>query len=60
MGTFTSQDMRDQIVRATDASDGEYDVDAILDDLIGTHGAVDIDTLSTEEFWSVVMIHAEN
>ncbi|WP_060888081.1 hypothetical protein [Streptomyces caniscabiei] len=55
--TFTSRDLRDQIVTATDASDGEYDVDAITEEIIEQHGAVDIDTLDTDEFWAIVGKH---
>lgn len=55
--TFTSRDLRDQIVTATDASDGEYDVDAIVEDIIEQHGAVDIDTLDTDDFWAIVGKH---
>ncbi|PWG13877.1 hypothetical protein DF268_08370 [Streptomyces sp. V2] len=56
--TFTSRDLRDQIITATDASDGEYNIDAILDEIIEEHGAVDIDTLDTGEFWAIVGKHA--
>ncbi|GAX57353.1 hypothetical protein [Streptomyces olivochromogenes] len=56
--TFTSRDLRDQIVTATDASDGEYDVDAIVEEIVAAHGAVDIDTLDTDEFWAIVGKHA--
>lgn len=56
--TFTSRDLRDQIVTATDASDGEYDVDAIVEDIVEKYGAVDIDTIDTDEFWQIVGKHA--
>lgn len=56
--TFTSRDLRDQIVIATDASDGQYDVDAITEEILEEHGAVDIETLDADEFWSVVGKHA--
>lgn len=56
--TFTSRDLRDQIVTATDASDGEYDVDAIVEDIIEKHGAVNIDSLDTDDFWAIVGKHA--
>jgi hypothetical protein len=56
--TFTSRDLRDQIVTATDASDGEYDVDAILADILEQYGAVDIDSLDSGEFWAIVGKHA--
>jgi hypothetical protein len=56
--TFTARDLRDQIVTATDASDGDYDVDAIVEEIVEKHGAVDIDTLDTDEFWAIVGKHA--
>lgn len=56
--TFTSRDLHDQIVTATDASDGKYDVDAIVEEIVEKHGAVDIDTLDTNEFWAIVGKHA--
>lgn len=54
-----SSDMRDQIKTATDASDGTYDVDAILADLQEQFGTVAVDTIDTDAFWTVVMAHAE-
>lgn len=56
--TFTSRDLRDQVTRATDASDGEYDVDAIVEEVVEKYGAVDIETLDSGEFWAVVGKHA--
>jgi hypothetical protein len=56
--TFTSRDLTDQVTRATDAADGEYDVPAIVEQIIETHGAVDIDTLDGDEFWAIVGSHA--
>jgi hypothetical protein len=55
--TFTSSDLRDQIVTATDASDGEYDVDAIVNEIVAAHGAVDIETLDSDDFWAIVGKH---
>jgi hypothetical protein len=55
---FTSRDLRDQIITATDASDGNYDIDAIVEDIIEQHGAVDVDTLDTDDFWTTVGKHA--
>jgi hypothetical protein len=56
--TFTARDLRDQIIRATDASDGDYDVDAITEDITAKYGAVDIDTIDTDDFWAIVAEHA--
>lgn len=57
--TFTSSNLRDQVVTATNASDGEYDVDAIVEAIIERHGAVPVDTLDSDEFWGIVMEHAK-
>jgi hypothetical protein len=57
--TFTASDLRRQVETATDASDGEYDVDAIIEAITERHGAVDIDTLDADEFWAVVGQHAK-
>jgi hypothetical protein len=56
--TFTSRDLHDQITTATDASDGDYAIDAIVNEIVEKHGAVDIDTLDTDEFWLIVADHA--
>lgn len=56
--TFTSRDLTDQVTHATNASDGTYDVPAIVADIIDQHGAVDIDTLDHDEFWTIVGNHA--
>jgi len=55
---ITSTDVRAQVVIATDASDGEYDVDAITAEIIERHGPVDVDSLDTEEFWQILGKHA--
>lgn len=55
---YTSRDLTDQVTRATDAADGTYDVPAIVAEIIEQHGAVDIETLDTGEFWAVVGKHA--
>ena len=56
--TFTARELRDQVVTATNASDGEYDVDAITEEINQTYGAVDIDTIDSDEFWAIVGKHA--
>lgn len=58
--TFTSADLRDQVLRATDASDGEYDVDAITAEIVERHGAVPVDDIETGEFWEIVGKHAQD
>lgn len=55
--TFTDRDLRDQILTATHASDGTYDVDAILAEIIEKHGAVDVEGIDTGEFWTIVGKH---
>jgi hypothetical protein len=56
--TFTSRDLRHQITTATDASDGDYDVDAIVEDIQAKYGTVDIDAIPQDEFWAIVGDHA--
>ncbi len=56
--TFTASNLRDQIIRATDASDGEYNIDAITEEILAEHGAVDIDSIDSGEFWAIVGKHA--
>ena len=56
---MTDTEMRNQIKTATDASDGTYDVDAILADLQDQFGTVDIDTIPADDFWTVVLAHAD-
>ncbi|HEY9370203.1 hypothetical protein [Streptomyces sp.] len=56
--TFTSRDLRDQVVTYTDASDGEYDVDAITEEIVERHGAVPVDDIDSDEFAEIVVRHA--
>lgn len=56
--TITSRDVTDQVKIATDASDGEYDVSAITAEIIERYGAVDVDTIDSDEFWAIVGRHA--
>lgn len=55
--TFTARDLRDQVTTATDASDGTYDVDAIVTEIVERHGAVPVDSLEHDEFWALVARH---
>lgn len=56
---MTSNNMRDQIRTAVNASDGDYDLDAILADLQDAHGTVNIDSIDAAAFWTVVLAHVE-
>lgn len=56
---MNSNEMRDQIKTATDASDGTYDIDAILADLQDAYGTCDIDSIDAGAFWTTVLAHAE-
>ncbi len=56
--TFTARDLHDQIVTATNASDGKYDVDAITEEIISKYGAVNVDTIDSTEFWQIVGKHS--
>ncbi|MEU8136088.1 hypothetical protein [Streptodolium elevatio] len=54
---FTQTDLRNQVITATDASEGTYDVDAIVEEIQDTYGTVDVDTLDHHEFWDIVFKH---
>jgi hypothetical protein len=54
---ITYQDMLYQVQQATDASEGEYDNDAIVRHLIDSHGLVNVDAIDHDAFWSVVLLH---
>ena len=58
--TFSSSELRDQVRIATDAiveDINDYDVDAIVEDIVEAHGAVDVDTIDSGEFWETVGRH---
>jgi len=54
---ITDRDIRDQVRQATDASEGIYDVDAIVRRIVSTYGRVSIEGIDTYEFWTLVMAH---
>lgn len=54
---ITANDMRDQVVRALGAFADEHDIDAIVDQLKGWCGLVDIDSIDPEIFWLVAEKH---
>lgn len=51
----TFRDMLDQVRQATDASEGEYDNEEIVRELIEAHGLVNIDDIDTNAFWRTVL-----
>jgi len=53
------RDIRDHVTAATDASDGTYDIDAIVTEIGETYG-YDIDpaTIDAAEYWAIVGKHA--
>lgn len=55
---ITSQDITHQVREATDVSDGDYDVDGIVRDIIADFGRVDIDSIDPDQFWPIVLRHA--
>ncbi|SRR6266566_2339860 len=55
--TTTDRDIRDQVQRAVDASEGTYDVDAIIRDIVQRYGLVDVDTIDHDEFRALVAEH---
>jgi hypothetical protein len=56
---ITSNEMRDQIRTAVNASDGEYDIDGILAELQEQYGTVDVDSIESAAFWAIVGAYAE-
>lgn len=56
---MTAQDIRDHVIRATEASDGTYDVDAIVTEIGETYGYdADPEQIPGEEYWGIVGKHA--
>lgn len=55
---FTVNDMREQIIRALDGREIEFDVDGIVDEIQAAFGTVDIDTIPDTDFWTIVKEHA--
>lgn len=55
--TVTRQYLASQIVTATDNSDGEYDVDGIVQAIIDQYGYVNADSIDADAFWSLVLEH---
>lgn len=46
------------VKQATDASDGTYDNEAIVAEIVDKYGMVDIDTIEHDDFWDIVIKHA--
>ncbi|MFE5332581.1 hypothetical protein ACFRCG_40005 [Embleya sp. NPDC056575] len=55
--TITSRDVTNQVTRSLDGREDDYDVDAIVADIIEAHGAVDIDTIDSDAYWATVAEH---
>lgn len=55
---ITIPDMLRQVVEAASGCDGEYDVDAITEEIHERYGLVDIDDIDADEFWEIVGKHA--
>jgi hypothetical protein len=57
--TITDGDMRRQVTEALRAGERpqDFDVTAIVDELIGRFGLVNIDTIDNAAFWGVVAAH---
>lgn len=60
--TITAHDIRHEVAETTSASDGEYDIDAIVDTVIDRFGLVsieDIDPTSTgRSSWTTRLINS--
>lgn len=59
MATITDRDVRKQITTAIEASHnpGDFDVDGITEHIIRVYGLVNIDTISSDEFWGVLFLY---
>jgi hypothetical protein len=55
--TTTDRDMRDQVIRALDGCEAEFDVPWIVDVLQRQFGTVPIDSIPAEDFWEIVRVH---
>jgi uncharacterized protein with von Willebrand factor type A (vWA) domain len=49
--------MRNQVLEALDGSEGDFDVEGIVEEIHAEHGLVDIDELPSAYFWGVVAKH---
>jgi hypothetical protein len=57
--TFTDQDMRTQVTATLDGTDGEHDVNAIVDEIQAKFGTVDVGSVDVEVYWDIVAQHAK-
>lgn len=57
MSVITDRDMRDQVTAALGSDVRDFDVPALVDDLIDRWGVCDIDDIPAEPFWRVVAEH---
>jgi hypothetical protein len=54
---ITDRDMREQVREVLGAEDACFDITAIVSEIQSIYGTVAIDTISGEEFWSIVNRH---
>lgn len=54
---ITSDDITRQVEASLTDWVSDFDVPAIVADIIATYGLVDIDDIDTEEYWALVQTH---
>jgi hypothetical protein len=54
---ITQNDKREQVLRTLDGRDGDYNVDGIVTVIQDIYGTVDIDTVPSQFYWTVVADH---
>ena len=55
---ITDWDMKTQVIAALDGQDAEFDVDAIVGDILARYGLIDLEELDHDVFWGIVAAHA--
>lgn len=54
---ITDRDMREQVKSSLTSEVGDFDVNAIVDDLQDAYGTVHIDEIPSERYWEIVEKH---
>lgn len=54
----TDSDMRNQVCETLGAESADFDVTAIVDDIQRAYGTVDVGTIPSDAFWTIVERHA--
>lgn len=54
---ITDRDMKNQIAEALGEFGGDFDAEAIFEEIHRVHGLIDIEDMDTVEFWQIVEHH---